>query len=81
MTGLEFDSIDILGPTDGRAGMGYFDCFCIPSVSSEPPTPENPNPASSRHCEYLSSWAWRAFTWRHTDGLDRLRWPVDQGGI
>jgi hypothetical protein len=30
--------------------MGYFDCFCVPSVSSAPPTPENPNPASSRHC-------------------------------
>jgi len=52
MTGLEFDNIDILGPVDGRVGMGYFDCFCVPSVSSAPPTPENPNPASSRHCTY-----------------------------
>jgi rhamnogalacturonan endolyase len=50
MTGLEFDNIDILGPVKGRLGMGYFDCFCVPSVSSAPPTPENPNPASSRHC-------------------------------
>jgi rhamnogalacturonan endolyase len=50
MTGLEFDDIDILGPVKGRLGMGYFDCFCVPSVSSAPPTPENPNPASSRHC-------------------------------
>jgi hypothetical protein len=50
MTGLEFDSIDILGPVKGRVGMGYFDCFCVPSVNSVPPTPENPNPASSRHC-------------------------------
>jgi rhamnogalacturonan endolyase len=50
MTGLVFDDIDILGPVKGRVGMGYFDCFCVPSVSSAPPTPENPNPASSRHC-------------------------------
>lgn len=50
MTGLEFDNIDVLGPVNGRVGMGYFDCFCVPSISSAPPTPENPNPASSRHC-------------------------------
>jgi len=55
MTGLVFDSIDILGPVDGRVGMGYFDCFCVPSVSSAPPTPENPNPASSRHCRCFPS--------------------------
>lgn len=52
MTGLEFDSIDVLGPVKGRLGMGYFDCFCVPSVNSVPPTPENPNPASSRHCAH-----------------------------
>ena len=56
MTGLEFDHIDILGPVRGRLGMGYFDCFCVPSVSSAPPTPENPNPASSRHCTSFSCW-------------------------
>lgn len=55
MTGLEFDDIDILGPVKGRLGMGYFDCFCVPSVSSTPPTPDNPNPASSRHCTFTSS--------------------------
>jgi hypothetical protein len=54
MTGLEFDSVDVLGPVEGRLGMGYFDCFCIPSVGSTPPTPENPNPAQSRHCRSFS---------------------------
>jgi rhamnogalacturonan endolyase len=53
MTGLTFDDIDVLGPVEGRVGMGYFDCFCVPSVSSTPPTPDNPNPASSRHCTSL----------------------------